>query len=69
MMMKKTYKVITVETIDIDIDDMTNFVVDAIRDQLYEIYDIPYEKQTLLPDLIKEIVKNLPKTLDKIELA
>ncbi len=69
MMMKKTYNVITVKTVDIDIDDMTSFVVDIVRDQLNDIYDIPYESQTLLPDLIKEIVKNLPKTLDEIELA
>ena len=66
--MAKTYKVITIETVDIDIQNCVDVAVDAIKEYLFDTYDIDYDKhEKFFPELMKDIIENLKKTYWQIK--
>ena len=61
--MTKTYKIVTIETTDIDIQNCADIAVEAIKDYLYDYRGIDYDKQEqIFPELMKDVVENLKKT-------
>ena len=61
--MTKTYEVVTVTSVSIDIDKMCEMVKEAIEDTLLDYYEINAEDHPQLKlDLIKEISKRLLTT-------
>lgn len=61
--MTKTYKVITIETADVDIQRCADVMIDALRDHLYDEYEIAYDNhKQFLPELMRDIIENLKKT-------
>ena len=61
--MTKTYNIIAVRKVDINLDDYVEFVIDAVREKLYDNDDIEYDEQeSFYKDLMKEIAKEILKT-------
>lgn len=64
----KSYRVIKVETIDVDLDAYTENIIAYVEDKVYEDYDISYKdiEDYLLSSLMKDIAKKLiEKYVDK----
>lgn len=61
--MTRTYNIIAVRKVDINLDDYVEFVIDAVREELYDNDDIEYDEQeSFYKDLMKEIAKEILKT-------
>ena len=61
--MEKTYKIISIETADIDIQNCADVAIEAIKDYLYDYCGIDYNKQEqFLPELMRDVIENLKKT-------
>lgn len=61
--MTKTYNIIAVRKVDINLDDYVEFVIDSVREKLYDNDDIEYDEQeSFYKDLMKEIAKEILKT-------
>lgn len=64
--MTKTYKIVTIETADIDIQRCIDVMMDALRDHLYDEYEIDYPKhEQIIPELMRDIAEYLKKPIDK----
>lgn len=60
--MEKTYKIISIETADIDIQHCTEVVIGALRDYLWDYHEIDYDKhEQILPELVRDIIEDLKK--------
>ncbi len=61
--MTKTYKIVTIETTDIDTQDCVDIAVEAIKDYLHDYRGIDYDKQEqIFSELMRDVVENLKKT-------
>ena len=59
-MKTKVYEIVTVEAVEIDLEEMADGVINYIRDTLCEDYDIGYDKQdSMYLNVVKEVAKNL----------
>ncbi len=64
--MEKTYKIITIETADIDIQRCVDVMIAALEDHLYDEYEIDYSKhEQIIPELMRDIAEYLKKPIDK----
>ncbi len=59
-MKTKVYEIVTVEAVEIYLEEIADYVIERIRDVLYEDYDIEYDKQeSMYLNVVKEVAKNL----------
>ena len=59
-MKTKVYEIVTVEAVEIYLEEIADYVIERIRDVLYEDYDIDYDKQdSMYLNVVKEVAKNL----------
>ena len=59
-MKTKVYEIVTVEAVEIYLEEIADNVIDHIRNILYEDYDIKYDKQdSMYLNVVKEVAKNL----------
>jgi len=59
-MKSKVYEIITVEAVEIHLDEIADAVIGYIRDVLYEDYDLSDEQQeSIYLNVVKEVAKNL----------
>ena len=59
-MKTKVYEIVTVEAVEIYLEEIADNVIDHIRNILYEDYDIDYDKQdSMYLNVVKEVAKNL----------
>ena len=56
----KVYEIVTVEAVEIYLEEIADYVIERIRNVLYEDYDIDYDKQdSMYLNVVKEVAKNL----------
>ena len=61
-MKSKVYEIVTVEAVEIHLDEIADSVIGYIRGVLYEDYEISYDQQeSMYRNVVKEIAKNLLK--------
>ncbi len=59
-MKSKVYEIVTVEAVEIYLEEIADDVIEHIRNLLYEDYDIEYDKQdSIYLNVVKEVAKNL----------
>ena len=59
-MKSKVYEIVTVEAVEIHLNEIADAVIGYIRGVLYEDYDISYEQQeSMYLNVVKEVAKNL----------
>ena len=59
-MKTKVYEIVTVEAVEIYLEEIADYVIECIRNVLHDDYDIDYDKQdSMYLNVVKEVAKNL----------